>query len=173
MRGYFGIGVEGISKPMNAGAVLRTGHAFGADFAFFVNSHIDKNKINLSDTSKTENNIPTYIFDNLNAMFLPKGCKLVGIEITDQAEYLPSFRHPKNAAYIVGSERFGLSKSMIKKCDYIIKVPTKFSVNLALAAGIVLYDRITSLGNFPNRPMMPGGKTFTKIKNSFGKPKIK
>ena len=53
MRGYFGIGVEGISKPMNAGAVLRTGHAFGADFAFFVSSHIEKNKINLSDIKNT------------------------------------------------------------------------------------------------------------------------
>jgi len=173
MRGYFGIGVEGISKPMNAGAVLRTGHAFGADFAFFVSSHIEKNKINLSDTSKTENNIPTYIFDNLNSMFLPKGCKLVGIEITDKAEYLPSFRHPKSAAYIVGSERYGLSKNMIKECDYVIKIPTKFSVNLALAAGIVLYDRMTSLGNFPNRPMMPGGKTVMKKEIFFGKPKIK
>jgi len=34
MRGYFGIGVEGISKAYNLGAVLRTAHAFGASFAF-------------------------------------------------------------------------------------------------------------------------------------------
>jgi len=27
-RGYFGIGVEGISKAYNLGAVLRTAHAF-------------------------------------------------------------------------------------------------------------------------------------------------
>ena len=30
MRGYFGIGVEGISKPMNLGSLFRTAHAFGA-----------------------------------------------------------------------------------------------------------------------------------------------
>ena len=29
MRGYFGIGVENVSKAMNAGAVMRTAHAFG------------------------------------------------------------------------------------------------------------------------------------------------
>ena len=36
MRGYFGIGVEGISKPMNMGSLIRSGHAFGASFAFTV-----------------------------------------------------------------------------------------------------------------------------------------
>ena len=36
MKGYFGIGVENVSKAMNAGAVMRTAHAFGANFSFFV-----------------------------------------------------------------------------------------------------------------------------------------
>ena len=173
MRGYFGIGVEGISKSMNAGAVLRTGHAFGADFAFFVHSNINKEEINLSDTSKTENNIPTYIFENVQKMILPRGCKLVGIEITDQAFSLPSFRHPRLAAYILGSERFGLSNKVIDKCDFIIKIPTKFSINLALAGGIVMYDRMISLGNFPIRPIVPGGIKIDKKKEIFGLPKIK
>ena len=34
MRGYFAIGAERISKPMNLGALMRTGHAFGASFVF-------------------------------------------------------------------------------------------------------------------------------------------
>ena len=34
MRGYFGIGVEQLSKAMNAGTLFRTAHAFGAAFAF-------------------------------------------------------------------------------------------------------------------------------------------
>ena len=33
MRGYFGMGVERISKAMNMGAIMRTAHAFGAGFA--------------------------------------------------------------------------------------------------------------------------------------------
>jgi len=39
MRGYFGIGVEGISKSMNAGALFRTAHAFRASFMFTVAAH--------------------------------------------------------------------------------------------------------------------------------------
>ena len=154
MRGYFGIGVESVSKAMNAGAVMRTGHAFGADFSFFIGGPLSKQEIKLSDTSKTANSLPTYYFEKPDDLILPKGCKLVGIEITKKAEELPSFRHPRLAAYVLGSERNGLSEEMLNACDYIIKVPTKFSLNLALAGGIVLYDRITSLGSFKQRPLM-------------------
>ena len=36
MRGYFAVGVEGISKARNLGAVMRTAHAFGGSFVFTV-----------------------------------------------------------------------------------------------------------------------------------------
>ena len=36
MRGYFGIGIEGVSKPMNLGSLMRTAHAFGASFCFAI-----------------------------------------------------------------------------------------------------------------------------------------
>ena len=154
VKGYFGIGVENVSKAMNAGAVMRTAHAFGANFSFFVGGPLDKKEIRLSDTSKTENSLPTYFYDKPADIHLPKGCKLVGIELLDDADYLPSFRHPRLAAYILGSERLGLSKNIISKCDYLIKVPTKFSLNLALTGGIVLYDRLTSMKQFNKRPLM-------------------
>ena len=48
MKGYFGIGVENVSKAMNAGAVMRTAHAFGANFSFFVGGPLNKYEIRLS-----------------------------------------------------------------------------------------------------------------------------
>ncbi len=36
MRGYFGVGVEGVGRPMNLGSLWRTAHAFGASFVFTV-----------------------------------------------------------------------------------------------------------------------------------------
>ena len=39
MRGYFGFGAEGISKPMNMGNLVRSAHAFGAQFVFTVSAH--------------------------------------------------------------------------------------------------------------------------------------
>ena len=41
-------------------------------------------------------------------------CKLVGVELIDDAIELPSFHHPKQAAYVLGPEMGSLSKEMIK-----------------------------------------------------------
>ena len=68
-------------------------------------------------------------------MLLPKGCALVGIEITDDAITLPSFHHPKIAAYVLGPERGSLSKDFTR-CDHIVKIPTKFSLNVGLAGAL-------------------------------------
>ena len=105
MRGYFGIGVEGISKQSNFGAVARTAHAFGASFIFTVSQAINLTSINLVDTSIANKNTPFYSFDNPEDLLLPKDCKLVGVEITEDAVELPSFHHPRCAAYILGPER--------------------------------------------------------------------
>src|ERR1700754_3844068 len=64
-RGYFGIGVEGISKAMNLGAILRTAHAFHASFAFTINASVDVDGILQSDTSIAINNMPVHAHRNL------------------------------------------------------------------------------------------------------------
>ena len=50
-----------------------------------------------------------------------------------------------------------LSDEMMDKCDYMIKIPTKFCINVQIAGSIVMYDRVRSLGKFAQRPMSPGG----------------
>jgi hypothetical protein len=50
-RGYFAIGVEGISKAVNLGNLLRSAHAFGASFVFTLGA--DETAIEIRhDTSK-------------------------------------------------------------------------------------------------------------------------
>ena len=51
MRGYFAIGVEGISKAMNVGSLLRTAHAFGASFVFTIAANYERGEGGRSDTS--------------------------------------------------------------------------------------------------------------------------
>src|SRR4051812_19278172 len=84
-RGYFGLGVEGISKPMNLGAVLRTAHAFNASFAFSIDALFDVPAVLASDTSVAFNSLPLQIYPTLDDFKLPYGCRLIGIEITEDA----------------------------------------------------------------------------------------
>jgi tRNA G18 (ribose-2'-O)-methylase SpoU len=156
-RGYFGIGAEEISKAMNLGALMRTANAFGASFFFTINAHAKTKDVRNSDTSRSEGAMPYYPFDAAEDLLLPKGCALVGVELTDDAVELPRFKHPQAAAYVLGRERGSLSPELTAKCAHVVKIPTRFCINVGLAGALVMYDRVLSLGGYPARPMRPGG----------------
>ena len=170
MKGYFGIGVEGVSKAMNVGTLLRTAHAFGASFVFTVRAQYNRREGGHSDTSDTPRSVPTYHFADLSTFRLPLGCRLVGVEIAADAIELPSFRHPRQAAYILGAEREGLSAELQARCDYLVKIPTRFSVNLGVAAALVMYDRLLTLGRHAPRPVAEGAPTEAAPLPVFGDP---
>lgn len=156
MRGYFAVGVEGVSKARNLGAVMRTAHAFGASFIFTLNAEHKARELFQTDTAKTAINLPYYAWDGIDELALPRGCQVVGVELADDAVELPSFRHPRAAAYVLGPERGSLSPALLERCAHVVRIPTKFCVNLSVAAAIALYDRTLNLGGFPERPVRPG-----------------
>ena len=169
-RGYFGIGAEGISKSANVGALLRTAHAFGAAFCFSVAAGIDNRDARRADTADTPAHVPLWRFDTVEAMALPQGCALVGIELLEDAADLPSFRHPLNAAYVLGPERSGLSPAMLARCRHVVRIPTRFALNLAVAGAIVLYDRLIQHGRFADRPVASGGAAKLSPADGHGEP---
>ena len=71
MRGYFAIGIEGVSKPMNVGSLFRTAHAFGASFVFTVAADYSRVHCAKSDTSDTPGHLPFYGFPDVSSMILP------------------------------------------------------------------------------------------------------
>ncbi len=153
VRGYFGIGVEGVSKSANVGALLRTGHALGAAFCFTIGAGWDSRAGRHADTPNTPAHVPLWRFPDAAGLELPQGCVLVGVELLDNATDLPSFRHPLNAAYVLGPERAGLSPALLERCRHVVRIPTRFSLNLAVAGALVLYDRMLQLGRFADRPV--------------------
>lgn len=173
MKGYFGIGVEGVSKPANVGALMRTAHAFGASFAFTIAPVTDIKGFRAADTSEAAKNVPLYTYDSVQALDLPSGCDLVGIELMDESIDLPSFRHPRQAAYVLGPERGGLSPELVARCAHVVRIPTRFSINLSLAGALVMYDRLLTLGRHAPRPVRPGGPTEALPPHVHGAPAFK
>jgi tRNA(Leu) C34 or U34 (ribose-2'-O)-methylase TrmL len=173
MRGYFGIGVEGISKPYNVGNLFRSAHAFGASFVFTVDAQYTRRKGARIDTSDSLGQLPFYSFPDVNSMVLPNSCKLVGIELTEDSIELPSFQHPINAAYILGPERSSLSPEMMERCDFTVKIPTKFCLNVGIAGVVAMYDRLLTRGRFDPRSVMTGAPKEKLEKPFFGKPIIR
>ena len=159
MRGYFGIGVEGISKAQNIGTVARSAHAFGASFFFTIAPAVDVEGFRASDTSDAFDHVPYHQYSSIDTMDLPDKCALVGVELIDDSIELPSFRHPTRAAYVLGPEMGNVSPALLAKCDHVIKIPMKFCVNVGVAGALVVYDRALSMGKFADRPVRAGGPT--------------
>lgn len=152
-RGFFGIGVEGISKPMNVGNLLRSAHAFGASFFFTVAPAVDVRGMGASDTSDAFGHLPFYSFEKPADLLLPAKTSLVAVELLPDAVDLPSFRHPQRAVYVLGPEGGNVSSDMLARCDHAIKIPMKFCINVGVAGALVMYDRMISTGRFAERPV--------------------
>ena len=152
-RGYFAIGAERASKALNLGNLMRSAHGVGASFTFTIGATYQALEAR-ADPSKGQSHLPHYNWQNLDDLILPDGCQLVGIELIDGAIDLPSFAHPLRAAYILGPEKGCLSKPILERCDHVVKIPTRFCVNVAMAGAIVMYDRVRLLAPFRERPLM-------------------
>ena len=167
MRGYFGVGVEGVSKPINVGNLMRSAHAFGAGFVFTIAAEYAGAG---SDTAKTHEHMPFYRYASVAKMNLPEGCALVGIELMDKATDLPTFPHPQHAAYVLGPERGSLSPALIERCEHVVRIPARFSINLGVAGAIVMYDRMLALGRFGERPLNPRAAPTPRPTHVYGEP---
>jgi tRNA G18 (ribose-2'-O)-methylase SpoU len=170
VRGYFGIGAESISKAVNVGNLFRSAHAFGAGFVFTIGA--DPRALEMgADTSRSETHLPVYHWPSVDAMRLPKGCSLVGVEILGEAVDLPSFPHPIRAAYVLGPERGQLTPELLARCQHLVRIPTAFSLNVATAGAIIMYDRIRTLGRFAPRPVSEGAEAAPLAPHVQGAPK--
>jgi tRNA G18 (ribose-2'-O)-methylase SpoU len=145
-----------MSKALNLGNLMRSAHGFGASFTFTVGATYRALEAR-ADTSKGQLHLPHYNWSSVEEMALPQGCVLVGIELIDEAVDLPSFRHPLRAAYVLGPEKGSLSPELLAHCQHVVKIPTRFCVNVAMAGAIVMYDRARSLAPFADRPLRAGG----------------
>lgn len=150
-RGYFAIGAERMSKALNLGNLMRSGHAFGASFTFTIGATYRAQEAQ-ADTSKGHRHLPHYDWRTASDIALPRGCRLVGIELIEGAIDLPNFPHPPQAAYLLGPEHGSLSTEVLARCDHVVKIPTSFCINVAMAGAIVMYDRVRSLGSGTRLP---------------------
>jgi tRNA G18 (ribose-2'-O)-methylase SpoU len=150
-RGYFAIGAERMSKSLNLGNLMRSAHAFGASFTFTIGAAYSAQEA-FADTSRGGLHLPHYDWRSVEEIALPRGCSLVGVELIDGAIDLPQLRHPSRAAYVLGPEMGSLSPELLARCDVVVKIPTRFCVNVAIAGAIVMYDRVVSRRVTPRLP---------------------
>ncbi len=140
---FFGIGLQNGKTPENLGVLWRTAQNLGASFIFTIGKRYSKQA---SDTHNAVKAMPYYHYESFSDFTsnLPKGVRIVGVEMDDQAVMLEDFKHPRRCVYVLGAEDHGLTREAIEASHFLIQFPSTHSLNVAVAGSIVLYDRTRS-----------------------------
>lgn len=139
-RGYFGIGIFHPKTETNVGSLFRTAQVFGASYLFTIGRRYEPQS---SDTQQSWRHIPVFHFVDFAEFYerIPYDAMLVGVEMGERSTDILEFGHPERAVYLLGAEDHGLPDAVSRKCHRLVKLPGNFSLNVAVAGSIVIFDR--------------------------------
>jgi len=135
------IGLVNPKSASNVAVILRAAGCFSVSSIFYTGVRYTYAKAFNEDTKRFRDTIPTIAVYDLLSM-RPQGAEVVAIELVEGATPLPEFTHPDNAFYVFGPEDGSISQALLKQCDHVVYIPTQSSMNLAVTANVVLYDRL-------------------------------
>jgi 23S rRNA (guanosine2251-2'-O)-methyltransferase len=148
--------LENIRSMQNVGSVFRTADAFLMEAIYLIGytpqpPHRDIHKTALGATetvlwkyfAKTEDAI---------AELKNNGFSVYGIEQVENSISLEQFQRnaDKKIALIFGNEAMGVEEETLKQCDGCIEIPQlgmKHSLNISVAAGVVLWEMVRASVN--------------------------
>jgi len=93
-----------------------------------------------TDTTSAYQHIPLYHTADLHDA-IPYDCVPVAVEITDGTVDLTSYEHPERAYYVFGPEDGSVRNEVLAWCRDVVRIPSAYCLNLAIAVTVVLYDR--------------------------------
>ena len=140
--------LDHIEDPHNFGAIIRTCEAAGIKSIIIpknrqvqINSTVMKTSVGTLDNMNviSVSNL-SYAIEKLKA----NGFWIYGTALDDSVDYRTVDYNGK-IAIVVGNEGTGISKSILKSCDFLIKIPMygkTNSLNASVAAGITIYEVI-------------------------------
>ena len=141
--------LDDIRSLNNIGSVFRTSDAFLVEKIFLCgitatppNKEIHKTALGATETVAWEHceNV-LEVIEKLKS----EGIRVFAIEQVESAIFLQDFKIEKDQKYalVFGNEVFGVAQKAVEICDGTIEIPqlgTKHSLNIAVSAGIVIWD---------------------------------
>ena len=141
--------LDDIRSLNNIGSVFRTADAFLIEKIYLCgitatppNKEIHKTALGATETVAWEQNQNVLeVIETLKK----ESVKVYAIEQVEQSVFLQDFTIKENQKYalVFGNEVFGVNQQAVAICDGTIEIPqlgTKHSLNIAVSAGIVIWD---------------------------------
>jgi tRNA G18 (ribose-2'-O)-methylase SpoU len=147
--------LDNIRSMNNVGSIFRTCDAFAVEKLYLCGitatpPHKEISKTALGATESVDWEYAENVVD-LTYQLKKDNIKVFLIEQTDSAVFLNRFIFPQvKIAIVFGNEVFGVSEALLPICDGAIEIPqhgTKHSLNVTIAAGIVLWECLYREGN--------------------------
>jgi tRNA G18 (ribose-2'-O)-methylase SpoU len=147
--------LDNVRSLHNVGAVFRTADAFALEKLYLcgVTGQPPHREITKTALGSTESVAWEHAPTTLGAAQQLKaaGYQLVAVEQTTASVLLPQFRPAPGQplALVLGNEVFGVDDEVLALCDAAVEIPqlgTKHSLNVSVAAGVVLWDVLSKLG---------------------------
>lgn len=136
--------LDGITDPHNFGAIIRSAEAFGVNAIIIKKDRqVHVNPTVMKVASGAQNDIDIIQVTNLSLTItnLQKaGFWIVGSSL-EAASDVGDLKYDFPIALVVGSEGKGISRLVLKNCDYLVKVPMQGkinSLNVSVATGVIL-----------------------------------
>ncbi len=141
--------LDNIRSLNNIGSVFRTADAFLVEKIYLCGitakpPHKDIHKTALGATESVD---WEYVADTAKLIqhLKAEDCHIISVEQAEHATRLNSFLPTRNKkqVFIFGNEVKGVAQSVVSKSDEVLEIPqfgTKHSLNIAVSAGIVVWD---------------------------------
>lgn len=141
--------LDNVRSLNNIGSVFRTCDAFLIEGIFLcgITGTPPHREISKTALGATESVQWKYAESTVEAVgkLSNAGYKILAVEQTVNARMLHDFRISQNEKYVIifGHEIKGVDQEVINLCDNVLEIPqhgTKHSLNVAVSAGIVLWE---------------------------------
>ncbi len=143
--------LENIRSAYNVGSVFRTADAFLIESIYLCGYTAKPPHKEITKTAlDAQNSVDWQYFDNSKLAILDlkkSGYKIYAIEQVTNSLSLEKFSklNHKKIAFIFGNEVKGVEQETIEICDGCVEIPQfgmKHSLNISVAAGIVLWEMV-------------------------------
>ena len=148
--------LDNVRSLHNVGAAFRTADAFAIEKIWLcgITGRPPQREITKTALGSTESVAWEYAptTTDIIGQLKAAGYVVVAVEQTTGSQSLTTFQPEQNRPYalVMGNEVFGVEDEVLALCDAAVEIPqfgTKHSLNVSVAAGVVLWDFISKLGN--------------------------
>tara|TARA_B100000678_G_scaffold83289_1_gene69196 strand:- start:166 stop:825 length:660 start_codon:yes stop_codon:yes gene_type:complete len=144
--------IEGVNKPHNLSAIIRTCDAAGVFQANFICNHSEVKTFNSTAQGSQKwvklNNHESYL--SATNTLKKRGFKLYGTSLNENSIDYRDLDFTKNTCFVLGAEKWGLSKELTAQVDKSIYIPMHGmvqSLNVSVAGAILLFEAIRQRKN--------------------------